>query len=229
MDNLLQCIENAANQVKHKSAEASVISSAKYCPVLLRRRSYPLNKSRSKFVVVGLSGYTPFTPVIQLHGVKHDLVTLDETELKILFENRGAIANYFAKDVQLQSLNLSGSKKINFQTVGPVKVICVKDLTEGGGEIYLGVESLLELWSLQHLIGYGAEMLKTLEFSTFYTSIIKSVAQISGDVKQNIESILLNLNIKSENVECMIEMLKYCEDIIRCDIELEQYLQVQTQ
>lgn len=233
MDNLVKCIENAANEVKNKAFQTISTSGKSKSPILLKRRTYPLNRSRSKFVVVGLCGGLPFVPSVQLQGVKKDCVTLEEGEWNAFLEQQAVISNYFnGKDIQQHPVQLSNSKRIHFTYVGQggaaVKVIHVKGVDDDNEEIYLGLESILELWEVKPLIEYGIRMLKlsSLEFSTFYTSIVKGVSPLTGDMKINIYSVLDVLNITSDNVECMLEMVKYCEHIIRCDIEIDQYLQL---
>lgn len=226
----MKCIENATNEVKNKSLNSS--SGKSRVPILLNRRTYPLNRSRSKFAVVGLCGGVPFAPTLQLHGLKNDCVTLEEGEWKTFQEQQAVITNYFNGKDNQHPVNLSNSKRIHFTNVGngsaSVKVIHVKGVGNDNEEIYLGIESILELWEVAPLLEYGIQMLKLLssEFSKFYTSILKGVSTLPGDVKSNIYSVLNNLNITSDNVECMLEMTKYCEHIIRCDVEIDQYLQM---
>lgn len=228
MDQLLKCIENVKNQAKNKAANESFAintsSKVKPYPALLNQRTYPINKSKSKFATVGLCGYGPFGPAVVLHGQKNDWVLFEEWEWNLLAENEGVIKNYFeARDVQVQTVNLSNAKRITFTTIGPNKVILLQDQT--GSEVYLGIESLEELWTLLPVIHYRVELLKNLEFAKFYGSIIKGVATLPGTVKENIENVLFGLNIATDNVLCMLEMLKFQEHIITCDIEIENIAQ----
>lgn len=225
MDSLLQSIELVRNQSKRKCVEAgpTVVKSnvRPPPPTLINQRTYPLNKSRTKFVTVGLCGYGNFAPVVQVNGLKNDWVVFDEVEWKSLLENQCGITNYFSqKDLQLAPINLNSFKRIAFQAIGSTKVIAIEDLN--GFETYLGLESLAELWELIPIIEYQIVLLKSFEFSKFYSSIVKGVAAIPGDVKLNILDIISNLNITSDNVLCMLEMLKVGFQIVCVDVDFEQ-------
>lgn len=217
----MKSIEAVKNEVANQKVEVNHKIKPPY-PVLLTPRSYPLNKSKSKFATVGLCCYGSFGTAVVLHGQKNDWILLDDAEWKILCENAGLIRNYLysSGEFQPQPVAINGMKKICFHTIGENKVILLQDRT--ASDVYLGAESIVELWELVSLIDYRKEILKTLEFDKFYVNIINGVANFPGDYKNNIESVLANLNIKSDNVLCMREMLKYAEQIIRCDVELDQ-------
>lgn len=225
MDNLLhQSIENVRYQQKTQSCDSVDINSVRKgrpYPTILNHKSYPLNKSRSKFVAVGLQAYGRFSPVIQLYGLKKDWIILNESEWKQLVEWKSAIVKYCeTNELPPHPITLSDSKRVSFRTVSFNKVIIIED--NSGGEIYLAVETLKEVWSLQSLLEYTIEILKSLEFHLFYNSIIRGVAPMGGIITDNIASVLDNLIVTSENKLCMMEMLKFGQDIIKCDIEIEQ-------
>lgn len=227
MDELLsKSIEAVKNQGgQRNTVEAGAVVQNKVrppYPTLLLQRTYPLNKSRTKFATVGLSCSGSFGAVVVIHGQKNDWMLLDEVEWKTLCEYQSIIRSNYCSggDFQQQPVVINSSKRICFQKIGANKVILLQELC--GSEVYLGIESVVELWELLSLIDYRKEVLKSLEFPKFYCNIIRGVASLSGDCKNNIESVLLNLNINSENVLCMREMLKYAEHIIRCDVEFDQ-------
>lgn len=226
MDNLLsKSIETVKNQVAQKVIEAGVNVKVKpQYPTLLNTTNYPLNKSRTKFVAVGFGCYQPFAPAVVIYGQKNDVAVFNETEWNALMENQGIISSYFSsKDFHPQSLNISNGKRIKFNSVGGKKVIILQDWA--GSEVYLGLESITECWELQHLLEYRIQLLKSLEFEKFYSSVIKGIWELPGEFKTNIENVLYNLNIKSDNVAIMLEVLKYGVEIIKCDIELNQFAQ----
>lgn len=227
MEELLsKSIETVKNQGGQRATvEAGAIVQNKVkppYPTLLLPRTYHLNKSRGKFATVGLCCNGSFGAVVVIHGQKNDWMLLDEVEWKTLCEYQSIIRNYFCSggDFQQQPMVINNLKRICFRAIGVNKVIVLQELC--GSEVYLGIESVVELWELLSLIEYRKEVLKSLEFHKFYCNVIKGVANLPGDCKNNIESVLSNLNIHSENVLCMREMLKYAEQIIRCDIEFDQ-------
>lgn len=193
-------------------------------PVLLNERSYPLNKSKTKFVSVGLRCSKPFVPTLTIFGLKNDWILFEEAEWKVLIENEGVISNYFySKGIHLNPLDISSVKRICFQKVNENKVIIIQD--KCGAEVYLGIESVIECFELLQLLEYKIAVLKSLNFDTFYSSLIAGAWNLPGEFKTNIENVLNGLNIKSDNVVCMKEMLKYGLEIIRSEIEINQYVQ----
>lgn len=223
MDNLQQSIENVRHQKNTRScdsADNNCFKGRPY-PILLNHRVYPLNKSRSKFATVGLRAYGWFSPVVQLCGLKKDWIIFDEPEWKVFVGNKSAIDKYYeANELIPPPINLSCNKRILFQSVNSNKVIIVQD--NSGGELWLGAETLKELWTILNIVEYNLEIQKSLEFHTFYDKIIKGIASMVGNYKENIVSVLDNLIVASENKVCMMEMLKFSEEIIKCDIEMEQ-------
>lgn len=233
MDSLLKSIEAVKHEVVKRNVEVGVNVNRKVklpFPVLLNSATYPLNKSRSKLVCVGLCCYQSFAPSVVIYGQRGDWVQLEETEWKTLVENKGVISNYLtSKELQpqLQPVNISHVKRICFRMVGPNKVITLQDMC--GAEVYLGIESVAECWQLLSLVEYKMRLLKSLEFEKFYTSLIKGVWELPGDFKTNIVNVLRTLDITSDNVLCMQEMLQYGSEIIRCDVEMNQFTQMMAQ
>lgn len=181
-------------------------------PVLLNCSTYPLNKSRSKFVSVGLSAHTPFVPLVQLHGLKGDWVTFDETEWRLLLENQGVISNYLYTDEGQQQLFSIGSKTLRFHSIGSTRVVTfVKD-----SEVCAAFDSICELWELIPLIDSRIRLLKDLQFDQFYGSVVKGIVGLSGDYKTHINAVLKELQ-GSENAACMYEILKFTPDILSID------------
>ena len=80
----MESIELVTKQVKRKCVEtnpAVVNTNIRLPPpTLLNQRTYALNKSRTKFLSVGLCGYGNFSPVVRLNGLKNDWVVFDEVE-----------------------------------------------------------------------------------------------------------------------------------------------------
>lgn len=222
-----QSIATIKTQAINKAPEgASVNSKVKQQePVLINQTTYSLNKSNSKFVTVGLSSYGGFLPGVKVYGTKNDWMVFDPVEWKVFTDNLSGICNCLGeKDAVLQPVNVCTGKRICFQTIGRSKVIFVQDSNRA--EIYLGIESLSTVANLQGLIEYRLELLKSLEFGNFYNAVVNGIASLPGDANSNVENVISNLNIYSENGICMLEMVKFGGDMIRCDIELDRIAQL---
>lgn len=227
MDSLLQSIQNVKEQqVVNKNVDDGVNVNPKVkFPTLLNATSYSLNKSRTKFISVGLCSYGSFPPAVLINGQRGGWVCLDQNEWRALVENQGVISNYLLNDgfYPQVGVHLSGMKKISFIMVQRKKVILLQQ--RGGSEVYLGSESLSECWELLPLLEYRMELLQSQEFGKFYSSLISGIWNMPGSIKENIENVLDGLDLKSDNVMCIREMLKYALDIIECDVELNHFTQ----
>lgn len=227
MDSVLKSIENLRNHAQH-SGEKGLNFNSKQKPMLLNQTTYQLNKSKTKFVSVGMVCGSNFSPAIVLYGCKNDFTIFDESEWIAILENQGVITNYFiSKHEIFQPLTLK-TKTIFFQTIGGKKVVSIRD--QRGSEIFFGLETVAELWELLSMIAFKIEILKSQEFYQFYTSIVRGLVNLPGDIRTNIEHVIEPLKqAKSQNALCMLELLKYAEDIIRGDIEIEQIQQAISQ
>lgn len=216
MDLLLQSLQSV-----QKQAEKTV--RPQDYPVLLTRKSYALNISKTKYVSVGLRSHAGFQPVIVINGNKNDWVLLDESEWVMLLKQQGILSHYFyTPNVHSPKCVDIGSKTIVFHRIDQTKVISLRG--DEGDEVCLGVESVAELWRLAQIVEFRIELLKDLNFYPFYAEVVKGVASIPGDWKVNIESVLLPLKTaKLENAVCMLEMLRYCDHIVKADVEIEQF------
>lgn len=211
MDALLKSLNSRAQPVMQVKP--------KYNPVLLNCSTYALNKSRSKFVSVGLSAYAPFSPLVKLHRIKNDWVTFNEAEWKLLLEHQGVISNFLYTDAgQQQSLNI-GSKTLRFGSIGSTRVVTFLN----DSEVCVAFESICELWELVPLIESRIHLLKRLQFHQFYDSLVKGVVDLPGDYRTHIQTVLHELN-GCDNAACMYEMLKYAPDIITVDFEITQHV-----
>lgn len=193
-------------------SRAQPATKPKLYPVLLNCSRYALNKSRSKFVSVGLSSHAPFTPLVELHGLKNDWVTFDEAEWRLLLENQGVISNFLYADDGLQQVFNIGSKTLRFHTIGSTRVLTFAN----DSEVCVAFESVCELWEYLPLIESRIRLLNDLKFDQFYTSVVKGIAGLPGDYKTHIHTVLKELQ-GSENAVCMYEMLKCAPDILALD------------
>ncbi|KAF5269130.1 hypothetical protein FQA39_LY08800 [Lamprigera yunnana] len=78
-----------------------------------------------------------------------------------------------------------------------------------GNEVYLGWESVSEVWPLE--------------------PVLRAVAEMSGDVKINIYNIINRLSEKSDDVCCMLEVFLFMAEKVLFDVQLERRIQEQGQ
>ncbi|KAF5289931.1 hypothetical protein FQA39_LY14940 [Lamprigera yunnana] len=94
-----------------------------------------------------------------------------------------------------------------------------------GNEVYLGWESMSEVWSLQTVLSYRLSYSYGSYFKHFYDDVIRAVAEMSADVKINIYNIVNRLSEKSDYVCCILEILLFMPEKALFDVQLERQIQ----
>ncbi|KAF5282123.1 hypothetical protein FQA39_LY17679 [Lamprigera yunnana] len=120
-----------------------------------------------------------------------------------------------------------GLKTLTFEMIEEKKILRIEDVC--GNEVYLGWESVSEVWSLQSVLSYRLSYSSGTNFKHFYDDVIKAVAEMSGGVKINIYNIVKRLSEKSDDMCCMLETLLFMPEKALFDVELERRIQEQGQ
>ncbi|KAF5282121.1 hypothetical protein FQA39_LY17677 [Lamprigera yunnana] len=120
-----------------------------------------------------------------------------------------------------------GSKTLTFEMIEEKKILKIEDMS--GNEVYLGWESVSEVWSLESVLRYRLSYSFGSNFKYFYEDVIRAVAEMSGDVKINIYNIINRLSEKSDDVCCMLEVLLFMPEKALFDVQLERCIQEQGQ
>ncbi|KAF5281562.1 hypothetical protein FQA39_LY05097 [Lamprigera yunnana] len=120
-----------------------------------------------------------------------------------------------------------GSKTLTFEMIEEKKILKIEDMS--GNEVYLGWESVSEVWSLESVLRYRLSYSSGSNFKYFYEDVIRVVAEMSGDVKINIYNIINRLSEKSDDVCCMLEVLLFMPEKALFDVQLERRIQEQGQ
>lgn len=222
MEALQNSLNNVKNRVIAKPME-EIQQKSKYYPVLLNCSTYALNKSRSKFISVGLSSYGVFAPIVVLHGLKNDFITFEEADWKLLLENQGVITNFVYTDEGQQQMVNIGTKIACFHTIGKTRVVTFRDTS--GFEICMAFESICELWDFLPIIENRTKILKDLQFYEFYIRLVKGIAAMPIDYKTAVQAVLKDLHA-SANVVCMQEMIRFAPHIVAGDVEIEACAQL---
>lgn len=213
----MNALLKSLNGVQSRALSKRVVEVKKniYYPVLLNCSTYALNKSRSKFVSVGLSSHAPFAPLVGIHGLKNDWVIFNEVEWRLLLENQGIISNFvYTDEGQQQCFNI-GTKALRFHTIASTRVVTFSDASE----VCLAFESLCDLWDFIPMVESRIQLLTALQFHQFYSSLVKGVVGLPGDYKTHMQTVLNELQ-GSENAVCMYELLKRAPHVIDADFEI---------
>ncbi|KAF5280133.1 hypothetical protein FQA39_LY18135 [Lamprigera yunnana] len=118
-----------------------------------------------------------------------------------------------------------GSKILTFEIIEEKKILKIEDMS--GNEVYLGWESVSEVWSLQSVLRYRLSYSSGSNFKYFYEDVIRAVAEMSEDVKINIYNIINRLSEKSDDVYCILEVLLFMPEKALFDVQLERRIQKQ--
>ncbi|KAF5286618.1 hypothetical protein FQA39_LY16226 [Lamprigera yunnana] len=120
-----------------------------------------------------------------------------------------------------------GSKTLTFEMIEEKKILKIEDMSVN--KVYLGWESVSEVWSLESVLRYRLSYSSGSNFKYFYEDVIRAVAEMSGDVKINIYNIIDRLSEKSDDVCCMLEVLLFMPEKALFDVQLERRIQEQDQ
>ncbi|KAF5281637.1 hypothetical protein FQA39_LY17752 [Lamprigera yunnana] len=160
--------------------------------MLLNQTIYYLNKSKSKWISVGLYYPFEFASVVKIFGRSKQYVIFKEEEWIQFHEQRENINKYF--DTMWKPRQI-GSKTLTFEMIEEKKILKIEDMS--GNEVYLCWESMSEVWSLESVLRYRLSYSSGSNFKYFYEDVIRAVAEMSGDVKINI----YNINRLSEKYD----------------------------
>ncbi|KAF5277669.1 hypothetical protein FQA39_LY18450 [Lamprigera yunnana] len=193
--------------------------------MLLNQPIYYLNKSKSKWISVGLYYPFEFASVVKIFGRSKQYVIFKEEEWIQFHEQRENINKYFQTFDTMWKPKQIGSKTLTFEMIEEKKILKIEDMS--GNEVYLGWESVSEIWSLESVLRYRLSYSSGSNFKYFYEDVIRAVAEMSGDVKINIYNIINRLSEKSDDVCCMLEVLLFMPEKALFDVQLERRIQEQ--
>lgn len=169
---------------------------------LLGERRFSLNKSKSKFVVIGLSG-DDFEPCIQISGTKGDEVAFNESEWKLFLDQQGIISNYFYSNDAFDELN-TDSFRLEFKVFTFSKAM---QIIKNGSSVYLACETVSALWNFLPLIEYRCDILKKQQFRSYFHIIQKAFQSTQDPVSSVFKFLEPEENKNSENVSMVMEFL----------------------
>ncbi|KAF5298552.1 hypothetical protein FQA39_LY11753 [Lamprigera yunnana] len=220
------CVQLAKEQIIKYSDPKYNINDLKTgdCETLLLNQTiYYLNKSKSKWINVGLYYPFEFASVVKIFGRSKQYVIFKEEEWIQFHEQRENINKYFQTFDTMWKPRQIGSKTLTFEMIEEKKILKIEDMS--GNEVYLGWESVSEVWSLESVLRYRLSYSSGSNFKYFYEDVIRAVAEISGDVKINIYNIINRLSEKSDDFIKKMWML-YAEQHRTKTIDLKSVVEL---
>ncbi|KAF5280060.1 hypothetical protein FQA39_LY18166 [Lamprigera yunnana] len=224
------CIQLAKKQIiKYSDPKYNINDlKAEDCEtMLLNQTIYYLNKSKNKWISVGLYYPFEFASVVKIFGRSKQYVIFKEEEWIQFHEQRENINKYFQTFDTMWKPRQIGSKTLTFEMIEEKKILKIEDMS--GNEVYLGWESVSEVWSLESVLRYRLSYFPSSNFKYYYEDVIWAVTEMSGDVKINIYNIINRLSEKSDDVCCMLEVLFFMPEKALFDVQLERRIQEQGQ
>lgn len=220
---------NVGNENNHpeciSECETLNTSNQKKCKTftpLLSPVTYFLNKSKTKWVLVGLDSDSNFDPVVRIMGTRYQNVTLDEetwNEFKGAKDSINKTLNaqyYLDRRVTLKKVRVSFDRTENNRRILKASV--------GTDSVYLSYESLRELWKLDDVITSRLELLKSYDFAQFYYNSLNLATTFVGDLKQRLD-VVFNQNV-NECVMMFKELMLNRVDQVLYDFDLLQAFNV---
>ncbi|KAF5295942.1 hypothetical protein FQA39_LY12714 [Lamprigera yunnana] len=168
-----------------------------------------------------------FASVVKIFGRSKQYVIFKEEEWIQFHEQRENINKYFQTFDTMWKPRQIGSKTLTFEMIEEKKILKIEDMS--GNKVYLGWESVSEVWSLESVLRYRLSYSSGSNFKYFYEDVIRAVAEMSGDVKINIYNIINRLSEKSDDVCCTLEVLLFMPEKALFDVQLERRIQEQGQ
>lgn len=187
--------------------------------ILINETTYFINKSKSKWISVGLSLERKYEAVIKLGGYKNNQhIIFNEDQWISFLNNQGIMLSFVHSDKNGWQPMSGNGYQIHFVFIGDAKII--KITQDGGNELFLAGDTINELSNLVNLIKYRYDMLKSIEFSKYYDSLLGGLSLTNGDVIKNVYDIISPFkNLNNENICCVLELLNFYSDCIIEDVE----------
>lgn len=178
---------------------------------IINSKQYSLNKSNTKFVNIGLLVEKNFEPCIELSGQKKQSVVMSEKDWKILLQYQGVITSYlcslstYAEPINLQNITLY------FEMFNQTPILKIK---KNESLIYLGNETVCNLWQQIPLIEYRLNILHQQKFEIYFNIFKCSLLGEKNCIQRVYDILTPRENQNSENVCTMLEFLLNYPDLM---------------
>lgn len=172
--------------------------------IVIGERKFHLNKSRTKFISVGLAYDFNYEPYVKLCGNKCDAIIFNKEEWKIFLKYQGVITNNLHNKILNESIETENFY-IEFEEV--VNSMVAK-ISKNNSYVYLGYETICNLWECIPLIEYRLDILERLQFPNYFKIVQKGLQNQTGNIFENALNLLQpRTNLNSENVFMIMELI----------------------
>ncbi|KAF5280844.1 hypothetical protein FQA39_LY17948 [Lamprigera yunnana] len=168
--------------------------------VLLNQTIYYINKSKSKWINVGLYYPFEFASIVKIFGRSKQYVIFKEEELIQFHEQRENINKYFQTCDMMWKLKQIGSKTLMFEMIEEKKILRIEDMC--GNEVYLGLEFVSKVWSLETVLSNRLSYSSASNFKHFYD-------KKSSFLCQKRHYLMYNLKELQEQGQKRVKLLKH--------------------
>jgi hypothetical protein len=172
--------------------------------VVIGERKFHLNKSRTKFLSIGLAHDFNYEPFVKLSGNKCDVILFNREEWKYFLTYQGIVTNYFCSNDLMDSIETENFR-VDFEQVQNSRVV---KISKNNSYIYLGYETICNLWERTPLIEYRLDILERLQFTNYFKIVQKGLQTYAGNIFDNALNLLQpSKNRNSENVSMIMELI----------------------
>lgn len=173
---------------------------------LLGQSSYPLNKFLTKSVNIGISPAADYIPIVKICGA-HTCVFFTEDEW----------TQFLQIDIRnMESPVVIGDHKITKNKYKEITAIWIR---QRNLSIVISEETYTNLFYMKKIIEYKLNELRSLDFYSYYTCILKSCLNMSGDLYMNVLT-LISSHKSIQNAYLMLECLHMNFNIMCFDFEM---------
>lgn len=148
---------------------------------VLSQHVYYLNKSRTKWVVVGLAPDLHFEPILAIAGAKKQNIVMKANQWKHFLGHQNHLTDMFMENNGDTYTFKIGDVSVNFERVERHRKVL--KLSRGGGEeIFLAYETLKELWKLAEILTERLEILREKNYGKYYDELVNYIVNLEGDI-----------------------------------------------
>lgn len=168
---------------------------------LLTDKVYFLNKSRTKYLVVGLSVNLQFQPVIKICSMKSKRnVLFTKQEWVSFWTKEGIFANYLTFQNTFPEAMWENGKSYSFEKIDQGVVLKIADVS-CADEVYIGKESFWTLQEVRPLVNIVLDEFESFNFQKAFEDIF---SKCEGTISNNVGKVLFNLEHKKSTLPFLL-------------------------